>query len=112
MRTFVFPFVALFVFGGLGCQNSTTPTPASKAMASPQRAVIVSGGNTGSLTVFLPSDDPQNPVMLSASGDPVCPECKAAAVRYFQTGVLDPKCSRTGATRTVATGVPPSYGHN
>ena len=96
---------------GLGCQSSTTPAP--QAAASPQRAVIVSGGNAGNVTVFLPSDDPANPTMLcTSSGTTVCPECKSAAIKYFQTGVLDPKCSRTGATRTSVVGVPPTYGHN
>jgi hypothetical protein len=26
--------------------------------------------------------------------------------------VLEPTCSRTGATRRTAVGIPPSYGHN
>jgi hypothetical protein len=110
MRRYMSAFVALIAFVGLGCQSSTTPAP--KAMASPERAVIVSAGNAGNVTVFLPSDDPANPVMLCATGTTVCPECKAAAIKYFQTGVLDPKCSRTGATRTAVIGIPPTYGHN
>jgi hypothetical protein len=82
-------------------------------MASPGRAIIVSGGNAGGpITVFLPSADPANPAVLCTSGTTVCPECKAAAVKYFTTGVLDPKCSLTGATRVAATGVPQNYGHN
>ena len=110
MRIFLLPLLALVGIVGIGCQNSTAP--ASHAMASPDRAVVVSGGNGGSTTVFLMSDDPSNPVVLCTSGDPVCPECKAAAIKYFKTGILDAKCSRTGATRSVATGVPPNYGHN
>jgi hypothetical protein len=110
MRTHMSSLLALLAIGGLGCQSSTNPAP--QAMSSAQRAVIVTGGNGGSTTVFLPSGDPANPVMLSASGGAVCPECKAAAIKYFQTGVLDPKCARTGATRTAAMGIPPIYGHN
>lgn len=93
-----------------GCQNSTSPAP--QAMATPQRAVVVSGGNGGNTTVvFLPSSDPANPVMLSTAGVEECPECKAAAIKYFQTGVLDPKCSRTGAIRTAALLTTPNVGH-
>src|SRR4051812_26091923 len=102
MRTRLSAFVVLAAIVGLGCQSSTTP--ATKAMASPGRAVIVSAGNAGNVTVFLPSDDPANPMMLCATGATVCPECKAAAIKYFQTGVLDPKCSNTGATRTAVVG--------
>jgi hypothetical protein len=111
MRIVISSLVALILVAGLGCAGSTEP--ASHAATSSQHAVIVTGGQAGnSTTVFLPSADPANPAMLSTSGDVVCPECKAAAIKYFQTGILDPKCSRTGATRTIATGVPPNYGHN
>jgi hypothetical protein len=106
--------LAVVVFAamvGFGCQSSTPSM--SPAMTSPQRAVVVSGGNSGSsFTVFLPSGDAANPTMLCASGQAECPECKAAAAKYFQTGVLDPKCSRTGATRSVVTGLPPNQGHS
>ena len=111
MRTSFFSaFLASIAVIGIGCQSSTTPAP--QATASPGRAVIVSGGNGGSTTVFLPSNDPANPVMLSTSGEPVCPECRAAAIKYFTTGVLDPKCSHTGATRTAATGFLSNHGVN
>jgi hypothetical protein len=114
MRTGLSAVIALITLVGLGCQSSTPPASqaTTASMTSGQRAVIVSGGNAGNVTVFLPSDDPASPTMLSASGATVCPECKAAAAKYFQTGVLDPKCSRTGATRAVVTAVPPTYGHN
>jgi hypothetical protein len=93
-----------------GCQSS--PTAPSQAMVTPQRAVVVSAGQSGAMTVFLPSDDSSNPIALCTAGTDVCPECKAAAVKYFQTRVLDPKCSRTGATRTATTLFSPTFGHN
>jgi hypothetical protein len=102
--------LALVSIVGLGCQSSTAP--AAPVIAAPQRAVIISGANSGGTTVFLPSDDLQNPTML-CSGTAACLECKAAAIEYFTTGVLDPKCSRTGATRTAVTiNVPINGGHN
>ncbi len=89
----------------LGCQSSTAPAP--QAMAAPQRAVVVSGGNGPAFTVFIPTNDPAQPEMLCSSAAATeCPECKAAAVKYFTTGVLDTKCSITGALRTDVTGTP------
>lgn len=87
-------------------------SPSPHAMSGPPRAVIVSAGQSGSMTVFLPSEDTSHPIALCASDGKVCPECRAAAAKYFQTGVLDPKCSRTGATRSIATEFPPTFGHN
>ena len=92
-----------------GCQNSAPAT--AQATATPQRAIVVSGGNTGTYTVFLSSVDPNDPVILCSAGTTVCPECKAAAIKYFQTGVLDPKCSRTGANRYPIVSVDTSVGH-
>ena len=111
---FVFAALALIVMAG--CQNSSplSAPGASIGTAPPQRAVLITAGN-GSTSVILPSSDPSNPVVLSTSGEAKeeCPECKAAAIKYFQTGVLEPKCSRTGATRTAITSFPPPYnGHN
>jgi hypothetical protein len=102
--------VALIAMSIAGCQSSTPQ--ASRTMDSPGRAIVVSGGNGRSTTVFLPSDVPATPVAYSAPGEAVCPECEAAAAKYFTTGVLDPTCSRTGATRTVIAGPPQHYGHN
>jgi len=110
MRICLSALVALIVLSGLGCQSSNTPP--SQATASPQRAIILTGGNGGGTVVYLPSSDVANPIMLSTSGEAECPECKAAAVKYFTTGVLEPKCARCGATRTVVTGTPPNLGHN
>jgi hypothetical protein len=82
-------------------------------MPTPQSAVVVNAPNGGSTTVFLKSPDGGDPIMLSTSGTDVCPECKAAAIKYFQTGVLDPKCSRTGATRSIVNYMaPPTPSHN
>jgi hypothetical protein len=92
-----------------GCQNSSPMT--AQAAASPRRAIVVSGGNSGSYTVFMSSVDPNDPGVLCSAGTPVCPECKAAAIKYFQTGVLDPKCSRTGATRSAIVAVDEGVGH-
>lgn len=101
---------ACVLLGTIGCQSSTTPSSTSAAM--PARALVVTGGNGGSTTVFIPSSDPSNPVVLCSNGGEVCPECKAAAVKYFQTGVLDPKCNRTGATRAATTIVGQDHSHN
>ena len=114
MRTshIVSVFVASMIVLAAGCQNAGTPT-ASHAAAAPGRAVVVSAGNAGPVTVFLPSDDPNKPMAMCTSGQQtVCSECQAAAAKYFQTGVLEPKCSKTGAMRTAVVGVPPTYGHN
>lgn len=103
MRYVATPIAALVAVLVLGCQSSTAPAP--MAQAHPEHAVVVTG-NGGSVTVFVPSSDPANPVVYCSTGTDVCPECKAAAIKYFQTGVLDPKCSRTGATRTATTSFP------
>lgn len=100
---------ALALLFGLGCQSAAPMT--AQSMAMPQRAIVVSGGNTGSYTVFLPSVEPNNPVMFCSAGTEMCPECKAAAIKYFQTGVLDPRCSRTGATRWAVVSVDQTVGH-
>jgi urease accessory protein len=52
-------FVAVALLGQVGCQNSD-PTGRQTA-ASPERAVVVTGG---SVTVFVPSADPENPMTL------------------------------------------------
>jgi hypothetical protein len=93
-----------------GCQDSSMPA-AAQATGTSHRAVVSSAGNGGSSTIFLESADPNNPVIYCSNGTDVCPECKAAAIKYFQTGVLDPKCSKTGATRTTIVEVPTNIGH-
>ena len=110
-RSFSLAVAALSMVVLAGCQNSTPPA-ASSTMAPPQKVIVVTT-NSGRTSIFIPTDDPNKPMMLSTAGGDVCPECQAAAVKYFKTGVLDPKCSLTGATRTVANLVEPptSTGH-
>jgi len=103
----ILPFIALALSG---CQSSTPAT--SQEMRTTQRAVVTSVGNGGSTSVFIPTSDTATPAIYCSAGAEVCPECKSAAIKYFQTGVLDPKCSRTGAVRTVVTPNPVTLGHN
>lgn len=91
--------IALVVLAGCQTPHDTTAS-APPAPSASMRALVVSGGNAGNIAVFVPSSDPANPMMFSTTGAKECPECKAAALKYFQTGVLDPVCSKTGATRT------------
>ncbi len=108
-RTGLVAAAALAMLILASCQSSGPTT--AQAMASPQRAIVVSGGNTGNYTVYLSSVDPNEPVVMCSAGNKVCPECKAAAIKYFQTGVLDPKCSLTGATRSAIVSVDQGVGH-
>jgi Zn finger protein HypA/HybF involved in hydrogenase expression len=39
-------------------------------------------------------------VMLSTSGAEVCSQCREDAIKYFQTGQIETKCPKCGATRT------------
>jgi hypothetical protein len=119
-RSICFNLVSIFALVLLaGCAGSATQSGSSAsaapgpAMETPQQAVIVSGGNSGNATiVYFRSNDPSKPLMLSTSGAQECPYCRAAAIKYFQTGVLEPKCPMCGATRTAATSlVTPNVGH-
>ena len=110
MSAFRISFVASAVLALIvlaGCESSTPSASSSSSTMPPAERAIAISTNTGTTTIFVPTADPEKPVMLCAAGAEVCPECKAAAIKYFQTGVLDPKCSRTGATRTVVS----SLGH-
>ncbi|MGA2230634.1 MAG: hypothetical protein ABSH22_07015 [Tepidisphaeraceae bacterium] len=109
---FVRSTVALLILIAVGCTQTQTAAPTTQAMAAPQTALVVNYPNGGGTTVFLKSPDNGDPIMLCTAGTTVCPECKAAAIKYFQTGVLDPHCSRTGATRYVTNFVTPDYAHN
>jgi len=111
MSTKRLSFIAATVFAMLsvvGCQSSTAP--AGTAMASPQKAIVISGGNAGNAVVILPSSDPNNPVMLSTAGAEVCSQCKEDAIKYFQTGMIETKCPKCGAIRTPVT-INTSIGH-
>jgi hypothetical protein len=94
----------------IGCHDSTAPS--GGAMALSQNAVMVNYPNGGGTTVFVRTANPSEPLVLCTSGTKVCPECKAAAIKYFETGVLDPKCSLTGAGRYVLSYMPPSLSVN
>jgi hypothetical protein len=113
MRIASLSLVGLLLFVAGGCE-STTPSvtnAASHVMAEgTQRAVLISG-NGGSTTIYLPTEDPEKPMMLCTAGAETCPECKAAAIKYFETGVLEPKCTKCGATRTLLVPSTPNVGH-
>jgi ribosomal protein L37AE/L43A len=107
------PFLAILGVLALtfvtGCQMSGS---AGTTAATPQQAILISGGQSGATAIYLPSSGPDKVVMLSTSGDvKECPQCKADAEKYFETGVLVPKCSMCGATRTVLTLPPTNVGH-
>ncbi len=110
-RNLSMSMAALMLLLMVGCQSAMSPSPTADSMAVPQKAVVVVTGNGGAVTVFVPSADTANPVMLSTSGGEACPDCKAAAAKYFQTGVLDPKCAKCGGTRTATVLVTPNVGH-
>jgi hypothetical protein len=106
------PFLAILVVLAFtlvtGCQMSGS----AGETAAPQQAILVTGGQSGGTAIFIPSSGPDKVVMLSTSGDvKECPQCKADAEKYFETGVLVPKCSMCGATRTVLTLPPQNVGH-
>ncbi len=109
MRVAKFSLVALLLIVSAGCE-STTPTASHVMSEGPQRAVLVST-NGGSTTIFLPSNDPKKPLMLCSAGAEMCSECKAAAVKYFEDGVLEPKCPKCGATRTLLAPSTPDIAH-
>jgi hypothetical protein len=105
----LYTLVALSLVAIAGCQNSTPP--ASSAAMPSQQAILIRGNGGTTVAVFVPTDDPDKPMALLGPGVEPCPECQAAAVKYFKTGVLDPKCSRTGATRSLVTMTPSITGH-
>ena len=108
MRSCIFALVCLMGVLAVGCSSSMAPQ--AQTASAPEKAVVTTNG--GSTVVFIPSSDPNNPTVLCAPGTEVCPECKAAAVKYFTTGVLDPKCTRTGATRSVIATVQQTHATN
>jgi hypothetical protein len=109
MQRTVYTVAALSLLAFAGCQSSTPPAP-SAAMPS-QQAIFIRGNGGTTVAVFVPTDDPDKPMALLGPGVEPCPECQAAAVKYYKTGVLDPKCSRTGATRSLVTMTPSTTGH-
>jgi hypothetical protein len=92
--------VAMALVFMAGCEPShDTSASAPPVQPVPTRALVISGGNAGSIALYLPSSDPDNPLVCATAGAKECPECRAAAVKYLQTGGLDPVCTRTGAVR-------------
>jgi hypothetical protein len=92
---------------GVGCQSSSSPS--GELLVPTQRALVISGGQGGSTVVYIPTADNSNVQMLSTSGTaPICAQCRADAIKYFQTGVLVPKCAVCGAIRTPVNYVPPT----
>ena len=96
---FVTLLVAVFA---VGCQ---TNGPAPATAATPGRAVIASTGN-GTTTIYLPAASGGGVQALSTAGAaaPACPDCAAAAAKYFQGGPLEAKCPVCGANRLAAIG--------
>jgi hypothetical protein len=115
MQRTLFTVAALSLFAMAGCESSTTPTattlPTASIPTTSQQAIMVRGNSGTTVAFFLPSDNPDKPMALMGPGVEVCPECEAAAIKYFKTGVLDPECSRTGATRTLVGFTPTTTGH-
>jgi hypothetical protein len=101
---------AALAFAFAGCQ-SLQPAGTSQTLAA-RKAVVITGGNGGGTTIYLPSDDGKDVVLLSDGKSAACPDCKNDAIKYFQAGKLEPKCSSCGATRSVLTQPQSSPGHN
>lgn len=66
------------------------------ASSSPAKAVL-STGQGGTTVVYL-STAGGGVERLASADVPNCPQCEADAKKYFETGVLVPKCSVCGAT--------------
>ena len=109
MQRTLFIVAALSLLAVAGCQSPTTP--AASVPTSYQQAIMVRGNDGTTVAFFVPTADPDKPMALLGPGVEPCPECQAAAVTYSKTGGLDPKCSRTGATRSVVTFSSASTGH-
>jgi hypothetical protein len=100
MAKYTFALVAALVFSLLtGCQTAPKSTAMDSPGAMPTKALLVTG-NGGSTVVFIPGDKPGEVAVLASSDMPVCAQCNADAVKYFQTGELIPVCSVCGAKRT------------
>jgi len=85
----------------VGCKSGGEPS--SSTMTSPQKAIVISGGNGGGTRIFFPSQDGKSMETLSTEGTAECAQCRADAEHYFLTGEMAPKCSMCGATRTPVT---------
>ena len=99
---FAIPALAAAIFIA-GCQANSGPAPSASAPAT--KALVATTGN-GTTTVFIPVAGTHYVSALSSSPAPACPDCEAAAVKYFETGELVAVCPTCHATRT------PLAGHN
>jgi len=88
---------------GVGCKSGGEPSSSGTTMTSPQKAIVISGGNGGGTRIFFPSQDGKSMETLSTEGTAECAQCRADAEHYFLTGEMAPKCSMCGATRTPVT---------
>ena len=96
----VFALSALTV--ATGCSGMGGSAPA--ASMGPTKAIVATTGQ-GSTVVYVPTSDGSGVQMLSSTGGvEKCPDCEAAALKYFQTGQLERKCPRCGAIRTPVVG--------
>ena len=108
VRTRSVLFIGLLIAAiGAGCQNSSKPS--GELLVPTQRALVISGGQGGTTVIYIPTADNTDVQMLSTSSTAaICAQCRADAIRYFQTGVLVPKCAACGAIRTPVSYVPPT----
>ena len=88
----------LLLMAAIGCHGSNTTSPT--AMATPQKAVLITTGN-GTSYVVLPTTEGSGVERLAADGTPApsCKQCEDDALAYFRTGVISPKCPICGASR-------------
>ena len=99
-RRFLFGATAALLLSVLiGCQNSSATS--AQAVADSHDAVVVSYPNGGGTVVFVRTANPDAPLCMCSPGAEVSAECKAGAIKYFETGVLNPQCPLTGATWTI-----------
>jgi len=103
---------ALLLSLAVGC---TTSKPAADAPSMvPTKAIVITGGNGGATAVIIPGDKPGEVAVLASGDMKACAQCKADAIKYFQTGELVAKCPVCGATRTPLSSVAieDSHAHN
>ncbi|MDB5333731.1 MAG: hypothetical protein JWP03_4882 [Phycisphaerales bacterium] len=97
MKRLLISILAVSLFAAAGCQ-SFAPGPAASGR------VMTAGGTT---FVQVPTGQGGYQVVAySQEGAKVCPECKAIAAHYFETGELDQRvCKVCGASLNVGQGV-------
>ena len=107
MTRFVFAATATLLIPLLVSCQSSSPADTQASVAS-HDAVVVNYPNGGGTVVFVRGANPDEPLCLCSPGTQVSQECRDGAVKYFQTGVLNPHCPLTGATWTVVNYPSPS----